>query len=88
MKIIVEHNLPRDIQVYLMNDIRRNSNKKILICGDSFSSDWSPEYPDCQGWPNLLAKDYKVTNLSQAGCSEYRIYKQIKSKNLDNFDFV
>ena len=65
-----------------------SSKKKILICGDSFSADWSLDYPKCQGWPNLLTTDYKVTNLSQAGCSEYRIYKQIKSGNLDNFDLI
>ncbi len=64
------------------------SDKKILICGDSFAADWSAEYPGCSGWPKLLANHYNVTNLAQAGCSEYRIYKQIKSVDLNKFDLV
>ena len=38
--------------------------KKILICGDSFAADWTAKYP-VEGWPNLLAKNYTVTNLAQ-----------------------
>lgn len=62
--------------------------KQILICGDSFAADWSPDYPNCQGWPNQLGNVYQITNLAQAGCSEYRIYKQLKSAQLSNFDLI
>lgn len=61
--------------------------KKILICGDSFAADWTVKYPG-EGWPNLLAKEYDVTNLAQAGCSEYKIYKQLLSANLNSFDHI
>lgn len=52
---------------------------KILIIGDSFAADWSIKYNYCNGWPNLLAKKYNVTNLAQAGVSEYKIYKQLET---------
>jgi hypothetical protein len=61
--------------------------KKILICGDSFAADWTVKYPG-EGWPNLLAKEYDITNLAQAGCSEYKIYLQIQSVNLADFDAI
>lgn len=61
--------------------------KKILICGDSFAADWTVKYTG-EGWPNLLAKDYSVTNLAQAGCSEYKIYKQLVSVDLNLFDYI
>lgn len=63
-------------------------NKRILICGDSFAADWTVKYPNQQGWPNMLAQKYNVTNLAQAGCSEYKIYKQIISKSLNDYDIV
>ena len=61
--------------------------KKILICGDSFAADWTVKYPG-EGWPNLLAKKYDVLNLAQAGCSEYKIYLQLTSVELSDFDKV
>lgn len=61
--------------------------KKILICGDSFAADWTKKYPGI-GWPNMLAKEYKITNLAQAGCGEYKIYKQLTSVNLIKFDHI
>jgi hypothetical protein len=60
---------------------------KLLICGDSFSADWTKKYPG-SGWPNLLALDHQVSNLSQPGCSEYKILQQLKSQRLDRFDAV
>jgi hypothetical protein len=58
---------------------------KILICGDSFSSIW----PDGDsGWPCLLSQDFDIQNLSQAGVGEYKIYKQLLSASLENFDLV
>lgn len=62
-------------------------NSKVLICGDSFAADWTVKYSG-QGWPNLLCTDYTVTNVAQAGCSEYRIYQQIRQQSLDNYDTV
>lgn len=61
--------------------------KKLLICGDSFAADWTVKYEGC-GWVNFLEQSYKVTNLAQAGCSEYKILKQLRSVNLDKFDLV
>lgn len=61
--------------------------KKILICGDSFSSDWTIKYQG-EGWPNMISRDYEVTNLAQAGCSQYRIYLQLCSANIHDYDAV
>jgi hypothetical protein len=61
---------------------------KILICGDSFAADWQKKYPDQKGWPNLLADKYTVTNIAQAAVSEYKIWQQIKSVDLNKFDTV
>lgn len=61
--------------------------KKILICGDSFSADWTVKYHGA-GWPNMLVHDFDVTNLSQAGCSEYKIYQQLMSTDIDQFDAI
>lgn len=61
----------------------------ILIIGDSFAADWSTKYNDYLGWPNLLAEHHQVTNLAQAGVSEYRIYQQLQSvEDLSIFDVV
>lgn len=59
----------------------------ILICGDSFAADWTVKRAGI-GWPNLLAKDFSVTNLAQAGCSEYKIFKQITSVDITAFSHV
>lgn len=57
----------------------------ILIAGDSFAAKW----PNISaGWPNLLDLKYSVTNIAQAGVGEYKILKQIKSVNLNNYDLV
>jgi len=61
---------------------------KILIIGDSFAADWTVKYPDLWGWPNLLSKKYDVTNLAQAGVSEYKIYKQLCSVNVIDYDLA
>jgi hypothetical protein len=61
---------------------------KILICGDSFAADWTIKYPTATGWPNLLSKHHEITNLAQAGCSEYKIYLQLKSAELETFDYI
>ena len=64
-----------------------STRMKILICGDSFSADWTVKYPG-RGWPNLLAERYDVVNLAQAGCSQYRIYQQVASQDLHSYDAV
>ena len=61
---------------------------KILITGDSFAADWQIKYPEKRGWPNVLSEIHDITNLAQAGCSEYRILKQIQSANLSDFDKI
>ena len=52
--------------------------KKLLIAGDSFAADWSKKYKNACGWVNTLCEDYDVTNVAQAGASEYKIYNQLK----------
>jgi hypothetical protein len=61
---------------------------KVLLCGDSFAADWSVKNSNLHGWPNDLASSVDLTNLARAGCSEYRILKQIKSIDLAQFDRV
>lgn len=58
---------------------------KVLIAGDSFAAIWPGDYP---GWPQLLDKQYRVTNLAQAGISEYKILKQVQSVDTSEYDVV
>ena len=60
---------------------------KLLICGDSFAADWTVKYRG-QGWPNLLSTEFEIINLARAGVGQYKIYNQIISQNLNNFDAV
>lgn len=60
---------------------------KILICGDSFASDWYPTSKNL-GWVNLLEKEFHVTNKAQAGVSEYKIYKQLITEDLSKYDKI
>lgn len=50
---------------------------KIVIVGDSFSSDEVPG-----SWINLLEKTHQITNFSQRGISQYKIL-QIVDQNLN-----
>lgn len=59
----------------------------ILLIGDSFVADWSVKQP-VTGWPNYLANNYQLTNLGQAGCSEYKIKKQLDSADLGQYSHV
>ncbi len=61
---------------------------KILICGDSFAADWTVKYNDYLGWPNLLAQNYNVKNIAQAGVGQFKIYKQLQSVKIKDFDVV
>lgn len=58
---------------------------KILLAGDSFAAPWpGPGF----GWPRMLADKYTVTNVAQAGVSEYKILKQIERADVESFDCV
>lgn len=61
---------------------------KILIAGDSFAANWSLKYNDYPGWVELLANDFDVTNVAQAGVSEYKILKQIETHYNSSYDFI
>jgi hypothetical protein len=58
---------------------------KILIAGDSFAASWPNT---TNGWMDLLAKEHQVTNLAQAGISEYKIYKQLEHQDFNQYDVV
>lgn len=61
----------------------------VLICGDSFAVDYSRyQDVDYSGWPQIIANQFNVTNVAQAGCSEYKIYLQLKQLDLSKFDCV
>jgi len=57
---------------------------KILIAGDSFAANW----PNCNGWVDMLATEYKITVVAQAGVGEYKILKQLESINTNEYDCV
>jgi hypothetical protein len=59
-----------------------------LISGDSFAVDYKIVDPQAHGWPNYLAEHYSVTNLAEAGVSEYKIVKQLESVDTNLFDLV
>jgi hypothetical protein len=60
----------------------------LLICGDSFASDWSRHTTDRPGWPNLLSDIHHIDNIAQAGVSEYKILKQLEHSKLDQYHAV
>jgi hypothetical protein len=60
---------------------------KLLLVGPCWSSDWTIKYSGI-GWPNMLSNDFVVTNLSQTGCSEYKIYLQLQSVDIHAFDAI
>jgi hypothetical protein len=62
--------------------------KKLLIAGDSFAADWTKKYENICGWVNMLESDYDVTNIAQAGVSEYKIYKQLEKIDTTKFEHI
>ena len=60
----------------------------ILILGDSWSADWNIKYTDYPGWPNIIAQKYTVTNIAQAGVSQYSILKQLDTIQPLDYDMV
>ncbi len=62
--------------------------KKLLIAGDSFAADWTTKYSTHGlGWVNML-QDFEVTNIAQAGVSEYKIYQQLQKYKTEHFDKI
>lgn len=62
---------------------------KVLICGDSFSADWTVKYKNSGlGWPNMVALEHDVTNIAQAGSSIYRTYLQLTNTDLTKYDAI
>ncbi len=60
----------------------------ILIIGDSWAADWSQKHSQYPGWPNLLAEEFNVTNIAQAGVSQYSITQQLKNIYPAEYDRV
>jgi hypothetical protein len=61
----------------------------VLIVGDSFGADWTIKYnTHGLGWPNIIENKFNVTNISQAGCSEYKILLQLRSVTLSDYHIV
>ena len=56
--------------------------------GDSWAADWSSKYTEYQGWPNILAEQLTVTNIAQAGVSQYSILKQLQNTTPADYDAV
>lgn len=56
----------------------------VLVAGDSFAARW----PGLNGWVKLLENKFNVTNVAQAGVSEYKILKQLNNVDLEKFDLV
>ena len=67
--------------------ISLNKCMNILICGDSFAADCS-KVTNQIGWPTLLSEHFSVTNIAQAGCSEYRILKQVQKSDFNKYDAI
>jgi len=61
---------------------------KILLMGDSWAADWSSKHSEYLGWPNILAEQFDVTNIAQAGVSQYSIVKQLHSVKPYDYDKV
>jgi len=69
-----------DLQVIADN---MSTQPRLLIVGDSFSGVKDSR----QSWTCLL-DDFDVVNLSQPGCSEYRVLQQLKTVDLADFDLL
>ena len=61
---------------------------KILILGDSWAADWSGQYSEYLGWPNIVAQKHTVTNIAQAGVSQYSILKQLDAVQPLEYDRI
>ena len=61
---------------------------KILIMGDSWAADWSSKHSEYPGWLNILASSHDVTNIAQAGVSQYSICKQMYDIHVTDYDKI
>jgi hypothetical protein len=62
--------------------------KKVLVTGDSFAADWTSKGIEYPGWVNLLAEEFDINNIAQAGVGEYKILLQLQSVDLSEYDFI
>lgn len=62
--------------------------KKILIIGDSYAVICASESESSISWSSMIARSYPCDILAQAGCSEFRIKKQLDNVNLNNYSHV
>ena len=60
----------------------------VLILGDSWAADWSEQHSEYLGWPNIVAQKHTVTNIAQAGVSQYSILKQLDTVQPLDYDAV
>ena len=60
----------------------------ILILGDSWAADWNVKYTEYLGWPNTIAQQHTVTNIAQAGVSQYSILKQLDTIQPLDYDVI
>lgn len=58
--------------------------QRVLISGDSFAA----PIDNCYSWTNLLGDYFEVTNIAQAGVSEYKILKQLQRVDVSHFDII
>jgi hypothetical protein len=58
---------------------------RLLIAGDSFASG---HLSQGQGWPDQLARNCQVTNISRPGIGEYKILQSLQETMLENFDHI
>ena len=81
----MERKKPSSNEPWTYSNLRsRTCTLRILIAGDSFAAEW----PGHKGWPKLLKQDCEVTNVAQAGVSEYKILKQLHSVELSDYDAI
>jgi len=57
------------------------AKKFIALLGDSFAAEYNADTP---GWVDILAEEYSVNNVAQAGVGEYKILRQLKDLESTN----
>jgi lysophospholipase L1-like esterase len=72
------------------NQFQANANFRILCVGDSLSVGVGANDP-INSIPGNLSKDFphaNITNYSKSGATIMKLYKYLKTKNLENYDFI
>ena len=67
----------------LLDIVDNMSQPQLLIVGDSFSAVKN----NSESW-TCQFNDFNIINLSAAGCSEYRIFTQLKTTDLSCYDRI